>query len=217
MPQTAEPMGARFSAALRTTTWADHEQAESAGYMRAMLAGELPVTAYTDLVAQHYFAYRVLEEAAAAMREDPVAGRFVFDELTRLPALERDLEHLAGADWRERIRPNRATERYCERMREVCFDWPGGFVAHSYTRYLGDLSGGQAIRVAVERTYGFTGGDGVRFYLFPGIPKHREFKDGYRRRLDETGWSAVEQAQVIDEVRVAYRLNTEVLVELGRS
>ena len=217
MSQTAESMGARFSAALRTMTWDEHQKAEFAGYMQALMDGRLPLAAYADMVAQHYFAYRVLEEAAEAMRHDPVAGRFVFDELTRLPALERDLEHLVGADWRNRIRANAATERYCERLREVCFDWPGGFVAHSYTRYLGDLSGGQAIGVSVQRIYGLADGRGVQFYHFPGIPKRREFKDGYRRQLDQADWSAEEQARVVDEVLLAYRLNTDVLVELGQS
>ncbi|GAA1828589.1 biliverdin-producing heme oxygenase [Actinomadura chokoriensis] len=34
-------------------------------------------------------------------------------------------------------------------MREVCFDWP----AHHYTRYLGDLSGGQVIGARIVRGY----------------------------------------------------------------
>ncbi|MBE9373733.1 biliverdin-producing heme oxygenase [Saccharopolyspora sp. HNM0983] len=208
-------MSTRFSAALREATWAEHERAESAGFMRGLLAGDLPSGAYADLTAQHYFAYRVLEQAAESMRGDPVAGPFVFDELTRLPALERDLHHLLGDDWADRIRPNTATQRYCARLQEVCFTWPGGFIAHSYTRYLGDLSGGQAIRGTVERTFGLTDGVGAEFYRFPGIPRPREFKDDYRGRLDGAPWSPDEQGRVIDEVLEAYRHNTDVLVELG--
>lgn len=180
----------------------------------ALLAGDLPRAAYADLAAQHYFAYRVLEGAAAQLRDDPVAGPFVFDELTRLPALERDLAHLLGADWAEQVRPNTATERYCARLREKCSTWPGGFIAHSYTRYLGDLSGGRAIRTAVERTFALTDA-GTDFYRFPAIPNPREFKDDYRDRLDRAPWSAQEQEQVVQEVLAAYRLNTDVLVELG--
>src|SRR5699024_998655 len=137
MSTTAEgqPLSTRFSVALRDATREEHDRAERAGFMRALLAGDLPRAAYADLAAQHYFAYRVLEGAAAQLRDDPVAGPFVFDELTRLPALERDLAHLLGADWAEQVRPNTATERYCARLQEKCSTWPGGFIAHSYTRY----------------------------------------------------------------------------------
>lgn len=210
-----QPMSSRFSAALRDATWAEHERAESAGFMLGLLAGNLPREAYADLTAQHYFAYQVLEQAAVSMRDDPVAGPFVFDELTRLPALERDLAHLLGDGWSDLIRPNAATERYRARLRQTCFTWPGGFIAHSYTRYLGDLSGGQAIRATVERTFGLIDGAGAAFYRFPQIPRPREFKDDYRGRLDRAPWSEGEQERVVDEVLEAYRLNTDVLVELG--
>src|SRR3954447_9267237 len=117
--------------------------------MQAMLGGKLAISGYSDMVAQHYFAYVVLEEAAEVMREHPIAGKFVFDSLLRTKALEKDLEHLLGAGWRDRIEPNGATKEYVARIREVCFDWPGGYIAHSYTRYLGDLSGGQVIRASL--------------------------------------------------------------------
>ena len=219
MSTTAEdqPLSTRFSAALRDATRDEHERAESAGFMRALLAGDLPRAAYADLTAQHYFAYQVIEEAAASLRDDPVAGPFVFDELTRLPALERDLAHLLGEDWAQQIRPNAATERYCARLRETCFTWSGGFIAHSYTRYLGDLSGGQAIRSIVQRTFDLADGAGAEFYRFPGIPRPRDFKDDYRGRLDQAPWSPQEQEQVVDEVLLAYRHNTEVLIDLGET
>lgn len=213
-----ESTSSRFSEALKAMTWDDHEHAEYTEYMQAMLGGKLNIAGYTDMVAQHYFAYVVLEEASEKMRHDPVGGRFVFDGLLRVPALEADLEHLLGADWRDKIEPNEATKEYCDRLREVCFDWPGGFVAHSYTRYLGDLSGGQVIRAAVERAHPveLADSEGVAFYLFPEIGDYKAFKIEYRDRLDAAQWSPEEQQRVIDEALLAYRLNTKVLAELGR-
>jgi len=220
MTATGEPVSAsvKFSEALKTITWDDHEKAEYTEYMQAMLGGKLDISGYRDMVAQHYFAYVVLEEAAETMREDPIGGRFVFDSLLRKAALEKDLEHLLGEDWRARITPNAATTEYCARMRQVCFDWPGGYVAHSYTRYLGDLSGGQMIRASLERSFPeqLAGKAGVAFYLFPDIGDFAAFKVEYRQLLDVVDWSDEEQRKVIDEALVAYRLNTKVLAELGR-
>jgi heme oxygenase (biliverdin-producing, ferredoxin) len=208
-----------FSRALKSRTWGDHQSAERTDYMQAILAGKLTLEGYAAMVAQLYFAYAVLEEAAEAMRADEVGGRFVFDCLLRTRALREDLEHLVGAGWNDKIQPNEATAKYCARMREVCFDWPGGFIAHSYTRYLGDLSGGQFIRTALERAFPaeLADGRGVAFYQFPGIADLGAFKGEYRRLLDTVAWSPQEQAKVIDEAVAAYRLNTGVLAELGRA
>lgn len=218
MSAEAISASAKFSEALKTVTWDDHEKAEYTEYMQAMLGGKLDISGYTDMVAQHYFAYVVLEEAAEAMRGDAVGGKFVFDSLLRTKALEEDLEHLIGEDWRDRIAPNEATKEYVARMREVCFDWPGGYVAHSYTRYLGDLSGGQVIRASLERAFPeqLADGKGVAFYLFPEVEDFKAFKVDYRLLLDTVAWSDEEQQKVIDEALIAYRVNTKVLAELGR-
>src|SRR5262245_15451635 len=132
-----------LAARLREATRADHAAAQSTAYLDALLGGRLGRAGYAALTAQLYFVYETLEEAAARMRADPVAGGFILDELTRLPALAADLNHLLGPDWPARIEAAPATAEYRARLRDVAFTWPAGFVAHHYTRYLGDLSGGQ--------------------------------------------------------------------------
>jgi heme oxygenase len=204
-----------FSESLRAASWETHEAATGAPAMRRLLAGELERGAYTDLVAQHRHAYAVLEQAATAMAADAVAGPFAVPELRRLSALDADLEWLAGPDWAERFPPSRATVEYCRRLEEVCFTWPGGFVAHHYTRYLGDLSGGQYIGRVAERVYSLPRPDGVRFYVFDRIPDLKAFKVSYRERLDAAPWSPAERELVIGEILLAYRLNTAILDHLG--
>ena len=54
--------------------------------------------------------------------------------------------------------------------------WAGGFVAHHYTRYLGDLSGGQAIGRLMKRHFGFET-NGILFYLFDQIADPKAFKE----------------------------------------
>ncbi len=115
---------------------------------------------------------------------------FVDEALVRVPALEQDLAALLGPGWSTVVNPSPSTQRYCERMREVCFNWPGGFVAHHYTRYLGDLSGGQFLARAIERHLGLDTRTGTAFYDFSAVGDLHAFKAAYRERLDAAPWSA---------------------------
>lgn len=203
-----------LAARLRAATDAAHRAAESTPYITALLDGRISRAGYAALVAQHYFIYETLEQAAEAMRDDPVAGPFVADELTRLPRLAEDLAFLLGPDWQGLIGPNAATQAYRQRLRETCFTWPGGFIAHHYTRYLGDLSGGAFVAASVRRTYGFTADDGTRFYQFD-IAGRGRFKREYRARLDALELSTAEFDRVAEEAVIAFFLNRGVFHELG--
>jgi heme oxygenase (biliverdin-producing, ferredoxin) len=204
-----------FSEQLRAATWSDHQDAEGDGFVRGLVEGALPLAAYADLAAQHWAIYAELEAISERHRDDPVAGELIHDELLRHPSLEEDLTALVGPGWAAEIEVLPATAQYVERLREVAGPWPGGFVAHHYTRYLGDLSGGLFIGRAVDRIYGFGGGPGARFYAFDEIADPRSFKDGYRATLDAAPWPDDERARVIDEVKAAYRCNQAVFADLA--
>jgi heme oxygenase (biliverdin-producing, ferredoxin) len=202
----------RLSARLRAATRADHDAAQGSGFLDALAAGWPPRDAYADLAAQHWFIYETLEQAARAIIDDPVAGEFVLPELTRLPALGADLEFLAGPDWIRRWSPLPATEAYRARLRQVAFDRPAAFIAHHYTRYLGDLSGGQYLGPAIARAYGLDG-DGHRFFVFDGV-RPPAFRTRYRELLDGIRWSPAEEDAFLAEVSEAYRHNIDVLAGL---
>lgn len=207
-------MAARsFSHSLRSRTWAEHGDSEGAGFMRDLMTGAGTRSDYVALVAQHYFVYDALERDIDRVAADPVAGAFLTDRLTRMSALIADLEFLIGGDWKRQIAPLPTTVEYAARIREVASGWPGGYLAHHYTRYLGDLSGGQAIRRRMRKLFGFDT-DGVRFYVFDDISDPSAFKDEYRARLDAAPWDEQEQERVIDEVIRAYRFNTDLFHDL---
>jgi heme oxygenase (biliverdin-producing, ferredoxin) len=205
-----------FSTALRERSSGAHSGSESAGFMADLLKGEGTREDYVALVAQHWFIYEALEGAADRMRRDPVASVFISDKLTRLPALEADLAFLIGDDWTQRITPLPTTERYVARIRQVGATWAGGFVAHHYTRYLGDLSGGLFIGKLMARRFGFET-NGIGFYIFGDIADPKAFKDVYREQLDAAPWDEAEKQRVIDEVLLAYRFNTELFDDLARA
>ncbi|MGW0546564.1 biliverdin-producing heme oxygenase [Streptomyces altiplanensis] len=213
----ATTAGTPFSTLIRVASHEQHTEAETSTFMSDLLGGKLPVDAYARYTEQLWFVYRALEDAAGPLADDPVAGPFIQPELMRTAELERDLAHLRGAHWRAGAEPLPATAAYAERVAECARDWPAGYVAHHYTRYLGDLSGGQIIRDKAEKTWGFARkGDGVRFYVFEDIPNPAAFKRGYRELLDRVNADDLEKRRIVDECKRAFGFNGAVFRELGR-
>ncbi|MFJ8190508.1 heme oxygenase (biliverdin-producing) [Streptomyces sp. NPDC096094] len=205
-----------FSTLIRTASHEQHVEAETSTFMSDLLGGRLGVDAYARYTEQLWFVYEALEAGAGRLASDPVAGPFVRPELMRLASLERDLAHLRGPGWRTGLTALPATGEYAARVRECAERWPAGYVAHHYTRYLGDLSGGQIIRDKAERTWGFAKkGDGVRFYVFEEITNPAAFKREYRELLDGIHADDLEKQRVVAECKRAFALNTAVFRGLG--
>ncbi|MCM3662589.1 biliverdin-producing heme oxygenase [Georgenia satyanarayanai] len=204
---------APLSAQLRERTRAAHERAESVPFITDLMHGRLDRDAYADLAAQQYGIYVALEAASAELVGAARGSSLVFADLTRTPSIEADLAFLHGADWREHIAVLPAARAYAERIAQVAGDLPR-YAAHAYTRYLGDLSGGQAIKRLVQRHYGL-GEEGVAFYTFAGIAKPKVFKDTYREQLDALDLSPLELEMAVDEANVAFELSTALFAALG--
>ncbi|MDT0435124.1 MULTISPECIES: heme oxygenase (biliverdin-producing) [Streptomyces] len=205
-----------FSTVIRTASHEQHVEAETSTFMSDLLGGRLGVDAYARYTEQLWFVYQALEEGAGRLASDPVAGPFIRPELFRTEALERDLAHLRGDGWRGGLTALPATRAYADRVRECAERWPAGYIAHHYTRYLGDLSGGQIIRDKAEKTWGFERkGDGVRFYVFEGIDNPAAFKRGYRELLDAVEADDLEKQRIVAECKRAFALNTGVFAALG--
>ncbi|MFH8450104.1 heme oxygenase (biliverdin-producing) [Streptomyces fungicidicus] len=205
-----------FSTLIRTASHEQHVEAETSTFMSDLLGGRLGVDAYARYTEQLWFVYEALESGAPGLTADPVAGPFVRPELFRLPSLERDLAHLRGPGWRSTLTALPATRAYAGRVAECARTWPSGYVAHHYTRYLGDLSGGQIIRGRAEKTWGFARkGDGVRFYVFEDVPNPAAFKRDYRELLDAVPVDDLEKQRIVSECKRAFALNTDVFRALG--
>lgn len=198
---------ATFSERLREATADVHDAAERSAFMGRVVDGEITVPEYARLLRQYHAIYQPLEEAAIVMRADPVASQFATPGLDRLAWIEADLDVLAGPDWAGDLPVAPATERYADRIREVCFDWPGGFVAHHYVRYLGDLSGGQILRRILRRTFGIDDDRGLSFYVFDQIDNGVQLKKRYREALDGAPWDDDEQDRIAAEAVGAFNLN----------
>jgi heme oxygenase len=203
-----------FSVRVREETRDDHERAERSTFVADLVGGRLPRQAFADFTSQLWVLYQALDAGAARLRNDPIVGPFLDPRLERGAALAADLEELLGPDWRDRIRPLPATTAHATRITTLADEWPAGYLAHHYLRYLGDLSGGKVMGKAAQRTYGLTDA-GVRFYRFEAIPSGREFKDHYRRLLDSAAWSEEERQRILAEVALGFRMSGAMFEELA--
>ena len=220
---TEAPARTGFAADIRAATWSGHQSAETTRFWASITGSSFDEDAYAALQSQLYFVYDALETAvqdavaaAAAPGADPQAAAIAAlysPELARTEALRADLADLLGPDWAQRIHVLPATAAYVARLGEVA-SAPGRLLAHHYTRYLGDLSGGLFIGRRVKANLDRAGDSGVRFYVFESIPDAGAFKRAYRDGLDALPLDAAEQAAVIEEAVLAYELNTALLADL---
>ncbi|GAA4804250.1 heme oxygenase (biliverdin-producing) [Nocardioides caeni] len=202
-----------LSLAMREGSRAEHEAAENSTFMSELLDGKLNADAYAALLLRLHRVYDALEAAVREQAADPLVAAVHDAALERLAAIEADLTHWApGTDPAGVDSP--AASAYATRLR-AAGEWGGLLVAHHYTRYLGDLSGGQVIGRILTRTFDLPEGVGVAFYEFPGIPKPKPYKDAYRARLDDLGLDAAGIEAVVAEVKVAFNLNQALFAELS--
>ncbi|WP_210650372.1 heme oxygenase (biliverdin-producing) [Nocardioides sp. SYSU D00065] len=210
------PATAPLSIAMREGSQAAHTAAESSPFMAELTAARVNALAVRDYLLRFREVYRTLELLGRELGDHPAVAAVADPALDRLSAIESDLAHwsqAAGAPAPE-VFHSPATDAYVARLLEVR-EWPPLFVAHHYTRYLGDLSGGQVIGRVLDRELQLEG-RGTAFYAFPLIPKPKPYKDGYRARLDALNLTVEEQARIVAEVSVAFELNQAVFAELGR-
>ncbi len=183
--------------------------------MTALLAGRVDDAGYAAYLRRLRTVYASIETVGRAHAADPCVSEVLDPSLERLNALDADL-----AFWSPDLATtvdSPATDSYALRVR-ASTEWGGLFVAHHYTRYLGDLSGGQAIGRILSREFDLPGnGAGVAFYAFPQIPKPKPYKEAYRARLDALRLDAEGKGRIVDEVKQAFRLNQALLAELDET
>lgn len=208
MSSTTVSQFRRLSAAMKDGSAAEHSAAEGTTFISELFAGRVTAEGYSNYLLRLRVVYAALENAIRVHRHDPMVAAVYDPALERLPAIEADLEFWLPGASRELHSP--AATAYSERVGALA--WGGSLVAHHYTRYLGDLSGGRGIGKVLDRTFDL-GGRGLAFYEFPMRPK--PYKDDYRARLDALRPDPDATDRIVDEVKVAFGLNHALLDELA--
>ncbi|NES71812.1 MAG: heme oxygenase, partial [Okeania sp. SIO2D1] len=101
-----------------------------------------------------------------------------------------------------------------QRIREISEKEPELLVAHSYTRYLGDLSGGQILKKIAQRGMNLIDGEGTAFYEFPEISDEKAFKNMYRQRMNDLPIDQATADRMVNEANAAFDMNMKMFNEL---
>ncbi len=207
---TEEPLA--LGARLRHETMGVHRSTETRPFIVALMKGELSINEYTRYLGQLAWIYEALES------RDPREGDSdLYDQrLFRLAEIEKDLVALGAANWRTCHPPLKSTSRYAAHVAGLAGAADARYLAHHYTRYLGDLSGGQAISRLVARHYD-ANAEQLNFYRFDGIENLVQFKRSYREGLDALPLTSEEQDAVVAEAMLAFEFNGALFDELHQS
>ena len=190
---------------LREATRDMHSRAERSGYVADLLRGRGSRAGYLLLLRNLLPAYEELENGLELHMSSPVFRGVPWRSLLRAPALERDLQALAGAGWRSSLALLPAGESYRARVAQAARGNGERLLAHAYTRYLGDVSGGQLLEMLLARSLGLAAHE-LSFYSFPDIPDLPRFISDFRCALAVAG-RLVDQGAVADEAIEAFALN----------
>lgn len=202
-----------LSVRMREGSMAEHRDAENSTFMAALLDLKVNPAGYAEYLARMLRVYQALEVTGRSLADHPVAGLLVDSALDRVAALKADLAFWSRGQEPKGTSP--ATDAYEARILHTLGE-PELYVAHHYTRYLGDLSGGQVIGKKLAREYGLANGQGTQFYAFPQISKPKVYKDRYRATLNTLPVNEDQADAIVDEVRLVFNLNGALFGELGK-
>lgn len=190
---------------LKEGTKVSHSAAENTKFVSSYLKGVVSKDNYKQLLTNFYYVYKAMEEEIEKLDDFPLHDKI----LNRTNKLETDLRYYYGVMWRDLIIPSQATANYVKRIQNI---EPYLLVAHHYTRYMGDLSGGQILSNITQKSLNLTT-EGLKFYEFD-IPNMKEYKDKYRQSLNDLPMSSEQIDTLIDEANYAFKLNMLLFDEL---
>ncbi|MEL6222785.1 MAG: heme oxygenase (biliverdin-producing) [Cyanobacteria bacterium J06627_8] len=207
-------MTCNLATKLREGTKKSHTMAENVGFVRCFLKGVVEKTSYRNLVTDLYFVYSAMEEEMERHKDHPLLSKIYFSELNRKESLEKDLQYYYGSNWKNEISQSSSGEAYVQRIRDISNNDPVLLVGHSYTRYLGDLSGGQILKRIAQQAMNLNDGEGTAFYEFDDISDEKAFKNTYRQAMDDLPIDEETADRIVEEANAAFGMNMQLFQEL---
>ena len=200
-----------FADRLRHGTAAAHRAAEQSPLFTGFVDGSAGTAGWMLLLEQYRAIYGALEEVVGRMPENVPAQALFSVELNRVAAIDADLTALRVRTGIAPVGLLASTRDYAEHIL-ACSSSVPRFVAHHYTRYLGDLSGGQVMHAWLRRSGALLEGE-TAFFAFDGIAGP-PFKRRYREALNALDLDELQEQALLDEARLAFDANRAVFDEV---
>ncbi len=216
-PNTRSDINLDLAETLRATTWPRHRAVEANAFVRALLKGELDSRCYCLMLRSLHDIYAALEVALDQQSGHPVLCVTRDARLRRTAHLADDLRVLHGEHWANELPAQPAAQEYARRLAWLGGNRPELLLAHAYVRYLGDLSGGQAILRVVNRALGLRDGQGARFHDFGNRDAVAQLAGEFRAGLAAVDDADASHADIAREATWAFDIHARLFNELELS
>jgi len=194
-----------------------HSLAENTAFVSGFFKGLSTRVAYRSLLTSLYFVYLEMESSFDTTVDESVKA-LDYPELRRLGAIKKDMSYFYGSDWessKNSIKPSFATQTYVSRIKEVSVTSPHLLIAHQYSRYLGDLFGGQMMSGMASRSLKLEESKGVQFYEFDDLDLSvNKFIDLWYTKLNALDLTDKQKQEIVDEANYVFALNIGIFEEL---
>jgi len=202
-----------LSKALKSGTAASHKAAENVHFVKNFIKQKVELHLYKQMVIGLYFTYKALEEQLEKYGPKYFPSLYQPDKLSRTESLKLDVSYFYGEEWENEVTPSPAIQDYINRIHYIASSDPILLLAHAYTRYLGDLSGGRVLARIAKKALNLPS-EALNFYNFKNISNAKEFKDFYRYQLDQLPLGTKKINSMVQEANVAFVLNMRMFEEL---
>lgn len=193
-----------------------HSMAQNSAFVTGFFKGLSTKNSYRDLLTSLYFVYGAMERAFDECELEDVQN-LDDKELRRMEALRTDMDYFYGETWFDKISSSSYTKTYVQRIEQVAKEKPYLLIAHQYTRYLGDLFGGQMMSGMASRSLNLPEGKGVEFYKFEDINDTKDYITNWYLRLNQLDLTPAQKDEIVDEANLVFELNIGILQELDGS
>ncbi|KAK0187827.1 hypothetical protein F5146DRAFT_1060894 [Armillaria mellea] len=214
-----------LSAVLKESTQEAHQNVEHSEGAEALLRGELSKEGYARFLMMLWYIYDAFERALDRHSTHPVLEPTYNPALLqRAPSLAADISHLLQvpeSSWKT----HRIHQQLMANTPAALTEYltPAPLLAHSYVRYLGDLSGGQTIRHTLAKAYALEDGKGLSFYSFKelqsskpaSLGEMKRIKDWFRAGMDSgAGDNQAVKEIISEEAKTVFVLNSGIFASI---
>ncbi|RKH34427.1 biliverdin-producing heme oxygenase [Corallococcus praedator] len=220
----AETSSQPLSVRLEEGTGSARRQVEQSTFLEALFHGSWNGGVYGQFVrARHYVnhlrqlhvLYEAFESALPAVKDVALARVLRLPELRRASALAADLDWFCG-DTRTQPFACAETRLHAQRIHEVATEAPHLLLAHAYARCVQDLFTAPQRAEQVAQAFELEGGRGTAFYNAVSEGEMQAFQRRLVARLDEVALGELESQEVVQEARLAFRIQGLICDELAR-
>lgn len=220
---TEAPRAAPLSVLLAEGTVRAHEQAERSVFLQSLFTDSWDGIYGQFVRAQHYVSYlrqlhvlyATFESVLPKVARTSLTPVLLMPELRRATALEADLAYFCG-ETRTDTFACVETRLHAERLREVAEDAPHLLVAHVYARCVLDLFSAPERARVVASAFELEDTRGTLFHGAATEPELAALRVRLNCRIDGLELEEDEAREIVQEARMAFRLQALVCDELAR-